>query len=192
MTESTEGLWMSAKERDRLKVLHEVSKRYITQKQAAAELGLSVRWVGKLLVRLQRRGDGGLRHGLRGRASNRKTPEAVKQRAVELYRQKKQAKLWHDYGPTLAAEELFFSLPGAVTPSRKEKREQAEPSAIGKDTRFSHWDAFALTFHEFLPLDVPFGSRWSPGNQPVRLTWRLGERVLNVVTICSMVEGSGK
>ena len=39
---------MSAKEWDRLKVLHEVKKRYITQKQAAAELGLSVRWVRKL------------------------------------------------------------------------------------------------------------------------------------------------
>jgi DNA-binding Lrp family transcriptional regulator len=51
MTESTEGLWMSAKERDRLKVLHEVNQRHITQKQAAAELGLSVRWVRKLLVR---------------------------------------------------------------------------------------------------------------------------------------------
>jgi hypothetical protein len=97
---------MSAKERDRLKVLHEVKQRHITQKQAAAELGLSVRWVRKLLVRLRRWGDGGLRHGLRGRASNRKTPEAVKRRAVELYRKKKQAKLWHDYGPTLAAEEL--------------------------------------------------------------------------------------
>jgi hypothetical protein len=106
MTESTEGLWMTAKERDRLKVLHEVKKRHITQKQAAAELGLSVRWVRKLLVRLRTRGDGGLRHGLRGRASNRKTPEALKRRAVELYRQKKQAKLWHDFGPTLAAEEL--------------------------------------------------------------------------------------
>jgi Homeodomain-like domain len=97
---------MSAKERDRLKVLHEVRKRYITQKQAAAELGISVRWVRKLLLRLGKRGDGALRHGLRGRPSNRKTPEAVKRRAVELYRQKKQAKLWHDYGPTLAAEEL--------------------------------------------------------------------------------------
>lgn len=97
---------MSAKERDRLKVLHEVKQRHITQKQAAAELGLSVRWVRKLLVRLRTRGDGGLRHGLRGRASNRKTPAAVKRRAVELYRQKKQAKLWHDYGPTLAVEEL--------------------------------------------------------------------------------------
>src|SRR5262249_55519973 len=106
MAEATEGLWMSAKERDRLKVLHEVKQRHITQKQAAGELGLSVRWVRKLLVRLRRRGDGGLRHGLRGRASKRKTPEAVKRRAVELYRQKKQAKLWHDYGPRLAAEEL--------------------------------------------------------------------------------------
>jgi hypothetical protein len=97
---------MSAKERDRLKVLHEVKQRHITQKQAAGELGLSVRWVRKLLVRLRSGGDGALRHGLRGRASNRKTPEAVKRRAVELYRGKKQAKLWHDYGPTLAAEEL--------------------------------------------------------------------------------------
>ena len=44
---------MSAKERDRLKVLHEVNIRHITQKQAAAELGLSVRWVRKLLVRLR-------------------------------------------------------------------------------------------------------------------------------------------
>ena len=97
---------MSAKERDRLKVLHEVQKRHITQRQAAVELGVSERWVRKLLVRWRAQGDGALCHGLRGRPSNQKTPEAVKQRAVELYRQNKQAKLWHDYGPTLAAEEL--------------------------------------------------------------------------------------
>ena len=36
MAESREGLWMSAKEWDRLKVLHEVRKRHITQKQAAS------------------------------------------------------------------------------------------------------------------------------------------------------------
>ncbi len=77
---------------------------------------------------------------------------------------------------------LIFSLPGAVT-GAEGKRQQAEPSAIGKDTRLSHWDAFALSFHEFLPLDVPFGSRWTPGNEPVRFTWRLGKRVLNVVTM---------
>jgi len=69
---------MSAMEWDRLKVLHEVKKRQITQKQAATELGRSVRWVRELLVRLRARGDSGLRHGLRGRPSNRKTPEVVK------------------------------------------------------------------------------------------------------------------
>lgn len=97
---------MSAKERDRLKVLHEVRKRHISQKQAAAELGLSVRWVRALLVRWRSGGDAALGHGLRGRPSKRKTPEAVKRQAVELYRQKKHARQWHDYGPTLAAEEL--------------------------------------------------------------------------------------
>ena len=97
---------MTAKERDRLKVLHEVRQRHITQKQAAAELSLSVRWIRALVKRWRDGGDGVLRHGLRGRPSNRKTPEAVKRRAVELYREKKQARLWHDYGPTLAAEEL--------------------------------------------------------------------------------------
>ena len=97
---------MSAKERDRLKVLHEVHKRHIPQRQAAVELGVSERWVRKLLVRWRARGDGALRHGLRGRPSNRKMPDAVKRRAVELYRKNQQTKLWHDYGPTLAAEEL--------------------------------------------------------------------------------------
>src|SRR5713101_3532283 len=97
MAESQEGLWMSAKERDRLKVLHEVRKRHITQKQAGVEMGLSVRWVRTLLKRLRKEGDRGLRHRLRGRASNRKTPEAVKRRVLELFRQKQLAKLWHDY-----------------------------------------------------------------------------------------------
>jgi transposase-like protein len=97
---------MSAKERDRLKVLHEVRKRHITQGQAAVELGISVRWVRTLLGRLRVHGDAGLRHRLRGKRSNRKVPEELKRRAVQLYRQKKQARVWHDYGPTLACEEL--------------------------------------------------------------------------------------
>src|SRR4029077_404407 len=103
MAEAQEGLWMSAKERDRLKVLHEVRKRHITQKHAGVDWGISVRWVRTLVKRLRREGDRALRHRLRGRPSNRKTPEAVKRRVLQLFRQKQQAKLWHDYGPTLAA-----------------------------------------------------------------------------------------
>ena len=98
MAESREGLWMSAKERDRLKVLHEVKKRHITQRQAAAELRLSVRWVRKLRLRWRAGGDAGLRHGLRGRRSNGKTSETVKQRAVSCTGRKSRP----SYGMTTA------------------------------------------------------------------------------------------
>src|SRR6185503_9452479 len=105
MAEAEEGLWMSAKERDRLKVLHEVRKRHITQRQAAAELGISLGGF-ELCSAFAGAWGRGLRHRLRGRRSNHKTPEELKRRAVELFRQKKQSRLWHDYGPSLAVEEL--------------------------------------------------------------------------------------
>jgi len=97
---------MSGRDRDRLKVLHEVRRRHITQQQAGAELGISSRWVRALLKRMKFEGDRAVVHRLRGRPSNRKLPAWMKQRALMLFRQHKQAKQWHDYGPTLAAEEL--------------------------------------------------------------------------------------
>lgn len=97
---------MSSKDRDRLKVLHAVRRRHITQVQAGKELGISARWVRELLRRLRARGDGAVVHGLRGKRSNRRLPEAIKARAVKLFAQQKQARQWHDDGPTLAAEEL--------------------------------------------------------------------------------------
>lgn len=97
---------MSRKDRDRLKVLHEVKKRHITQVQAGKELAISPRWVRELLRRMKARGDRAVVHGLRGKRSNRRLPEAMKARAVKLFAQQKQARQWHDYGPTLAAEEL--------------------------------------------------------------------------------------
>jgi len=43
---------MSARERDRLKVLHEAEKGHLTQKQAGAQLKVSERWVRKLVARV--------------------------------------------------------------------------------------------------------------------------------------------
>ena len=97
---------MSQKDRERLKVLHAVRQRHITQEQAGKELGITARWVRELLGRMKVRGDRAVVHGLRGKRSNRRLPEAVKARAVKLFAQKQQARQWHDYGPTLAAEEL--------------------------------------------------------------------------------------
>jgi hypothetical protein len=55
---------------------------------------------------MKREGDKAVLHRLRGRPSNRKLPGAMKQRVLAVFRERKQAKQWHDYGPTLAAEEL--------------------------------------------------------------------------------------
>jgi biotin operon repressor len=58
-------LWMSQRERDRLKVLHETKKGHLTQKQEGAKLRLSERWVQKLVGRLRKEGDGAILHRLR-------------------------------------------------------------------------------------------------------------------------------
>lgn len=97
---------MSIQDRDRLKVLHELAQRHISQKQAAEQLGVSTRWVRELQKRLREQGDRGLLHRLRGRSSNRQRPEKLKQKALAIFRKQKLARQWHDYGPTLAAEEL--------------------------------------------------------------------------------------
>jgi DNA-binding Lrp family transcriptional regulator len=84
MAEHQEGVWMSSKDRERLKVLHAVSKRHITQVQAGKELGITPRWVGELLRRMRARGDRAVVQGLGGKRSNRRLPEAMQARAVKL------------------------------------------------------------------------------------------------------------
>src|SRR6266702_1267132 len=69
-------LWMTQKDRDRLKVLHEADKGHLTQKQAGVQLKLSERWVRELLARLREEGDGGILHRLRGRAAKRRLAAA--------------------------------------------------------------------------------------------------------------------
>ncbi|MGD1101217.1 MAG: ISNCY family transposase [Terriglobia bacterium] len=92
---------MSTKERDRLKVLHEVKQGHLTQGAAAQQLGVTDRWVRKLLVRVKEEGDGGIAHRLRGRESNRRLPESLRAKALKLVKAK-----YRDFGPTLACEYL--------------------------------------------------------------------------------------
>jgi hypothetical protein len=96
-----EMLVLSTKERDRLKVLHEVKGGHLTQRAAAQQLAITDRWVRKLLVRVKEAGDRGVVHGLRGRASNRRLPERVRGQALKLVQAK-----YRDFGPTLACEYL--------------------------------------------------------------------------------------
>ena len=92
---------MSAKELDRLEVLGRVIERRLTQRQAAEQLGLSLRQVERLCRALRVGGAGGLVSRKRGRPSNRKLPEAVREYALDLVRAR-----YVDFGPTLACEKL--------------------------------------------------------------------------------------
>ncbi len=97
----TERIALSQRERDRLKVLHEVKQERLTQVEAARRLKLTDRHVRRLLLRLRELGDAGIVHRLRGRPSNRKWAAAVEQKILARVRQR-----YADFGPTLASEHL--------------------------------------------------------------------------------------
>src|ERR1700687_2135950 len=67
-----ERIEMSQEERDKLEWLKRAKDGVITQREAADKMGVSDRWVRKLLKRMKKRGDAAVVHGLRGRASNHK------------------------------------------------------------------------------------------------------------------------
>src|SRR5712664_1524511 len=93
---------MTQAERDRLDALKRASKKVITQKQAAEEIDVTERQVRRLLRKLRRKGDRAVIHELSGRASNRKLPAEMEQRAITVLSDS----VYRGFGPTLAAEYL--------------------------------------------------------------------------------------
>ena len=93
---------MTQADRDRLVALKKAKKKLITQREAAAELGLSVRQVKRLLYALKKHGDKAVVHGLREKPSNRKIGDKIEQRAVTIL----SAPEYAGFRPTLAAEQL--------------------------------------------------------------------------------------
>jgi transposase len=78
---------MSQGERDKLEWLKRARDKVISQREAAEKIGVSERWVRKLLRRMKKQGDSVAVHGLRGRASNRKIAAQTQQRTIELLKQ---------------------------------------------------------------------------------------------------------
>ena len=97
----SERIALSQRERDRLRVLHEVKQGHLTQVEAARRMKLTDRQVRRLLLRLTEQGDRAVIHGLRGRPSNRKLAAWFEQKILARVRQR-----YADFGPTLAAEHL--------------------------------------------------------------------------------------
>src|SRR3954447_7962585 len=92
---------MSERDLRRIEVLAEVTNGRRTPASAAAVLALSARQVHRLLKAYRLGGGGAIAHKARGRPSNNRIPDDVRDRALELVRS-----AYADFGPTLAAEML--------------------------------------------------------------------------------------
>jgi len=99
--EKEDLLMMKPYEITRLHLIHQALERKISQRQAAEIAGLSSRQMRRLMKRIRHEGDRGILHRQRGRPSNRRIAEGVKQKVLRLYQQH-----YGDFGPTLASEKL--------------------------------------------------------------------------------------
>lgn len=92
---------MSGKERGRLRVVQAVRARRMKQAEAAAQLGISVRQVKRLVRSYREAGAKALVSKRRGLPSNRRIATRERERILKLV-----ARHYADFGPTLAVEYL--------------------------------------------------------------------------------------
>lgn len=92
---------MSHKELDRLTVMEALASRSMKQKNAAKQLGLSIRQIKRLLKGYRLNGAAALVSRRRGRPSNRCLAESIRTKTLGLIREH-----YHDFGPTFAHEKL--------------------------------------------------------------------------------------
>lgn len=96
-----ESITLSKREVDRLGVIQAVAGGQLRQREAACQLGLSVRQIKRLVRRWRESGAGGLVSGHRGRQPNNMIAKATREAILALVR-----KHYADFGPTLACEKL--------------------------------------------------------------------------------------
>ena len=150
------------KELKRLHVIRKVIEGALTQIEASELVGLSERQIRRIVKRIKEEGDGGIRHRSRGRQSNRRLPKKLKDRVVELYRQR-----YKGFGPTLTAEKL--SEIDAIDISDETVRnwliEEGEWKKGHKRKAYRQWRERKAHFGEMLQMD---GSHhdWFEGRRP--------------------------
>jgi len=92
---------MSMREVNRLKIIHKVLLRDLTQVKAAEILGITDRHVRRVVKRVKEEGERGIVHKSRGRSSPRQMSKELEDRIAEIVWAK-----YEGFGPTLASEKL--------------------------------------------------------------------------------------
>jgi hypothetical protein len=86
----------------RLHVIQKVLEGIIKQGEAAEILSLSGRQIRRIVRRIRSEGSKGIIHRSRGKPSNRRIGDKIKERVINLYRSQ-----YEGFGPTLASEKLL-------------------------------------------------------------------------------------
>ena len=93
---------MSFKEIERLRIIHKVLDKQVTQVKAAEILGLSERQVRRIVRRVKSGGDRSIVHRRRGQAAANKMPKELEDRIGEIIKDE-----YPDFRPSLASEKLW-------------------------------------------------------------------------------------
>ncbi len=93
---------MSVKEIERLRIIHKVFDKQITQVKASEILGLSERQVGRIIKRIREGGDRNIVHRSRGQMAANKMPKEREDRIGGIVRDE-----YPDFRPSLASEKLW-------------------------------------------------------------------------------------
>jgi hypothetical protein len=144
---------MTQADRDRLVTLRKAQKKLIKQREAAEELGLSVRQVKRLLYALKKGGDKAVVHGLRGAPSNRRIAEKIQQKAIKIL----SAEDYRGFGPTLASE--YLASRHRIVASRETVRAWMTAAGLWKAgkqkiERIHEWRARRSRFGELIQWDT--------------------------------------
>jgi transposase len=102
MEHEEERVDISMRDIDRLKIIYEVLRGHLRQRQAAQQIGLSRRQVIRLCRRVQQEGNRGIMHRLQGQPSNHQVDSQVLEQAISALHDP----LYDGFGPTLANEKL--------------------------------------------------------------------------------------
>lgn len=94
-------LLMSKKEVNRLTIIRDLKLKRLSQKDAGKRLNLSDRQIRRLLKRYKKEGEMGLISRKRGKVSNNRISEELREKVLSLIKEQ-----YYGFGPTLAAEKL--------------------------------------------------------------------------------------
>ena len=93
---------MSTLEMERLKIVHKVMEKRLTQVKAGELMGVTDRQVRRMLQRVREKGEWGIVHGTRGCPSPHKIPKVQEEKIITLIRER-----YFDFGPTFASEKFL-------------------------------------------------------------------------------------